>query len=163
MNKDNVWNRLQITNQILKGLIAICFSLLTSFAVFASTTTTVDLIWDSVDLADSYQLERKSADGEFSFIYQGQDTSFSDEITAGELYSYRVIACLDVPNDGIVCSDEIADYSNSLEVSAKIYAVEYIYDALGRVYQVKKNGNLVIQYDHDAAGNRKTVTYQGEQ
>lgn len=90
-----------------------------SLSVWASEIT---LSWDSVDFADKYKLVRADGaiedNGAFATEFSGiADTNYQDDtVVEGNIYTYKVIGCIDNPATGATLCDDVAVYSDPLEI-----------------------------------------------
>lgn len=141
-----------------------------------SETQSITLAWNDVKDAEEYMLVEKTHNAT-EFIEKGIiiDTTAtrhsyhfeiplpSEGIT--EIWTYKVIGCLSSIHTGQRLCEGVGHYSLPLEIeiSREIpftpieIQLQYEYDELGRLTDVKDPQNGDRDYQYDAAGNRTSV------
>ncbi|MCV2884758.1 hypothetical protein OE749_08620 [Aestuariibacter sp. AA17] len=117
--KNRLWHSAQGLISIVPALFMALFSVNNTHASTPEGGASVTLSWSDVEYATHFKLvEKKPGASAFETVYLDTNTTVKLDARAADVHVYKVIACIDIPDDNTpepLC-EEVAEYSEELTV-----------------------------------------------
>ena len=122
----------------------------TGISIWQKTATSVEIVWEPVNRATSYEVYRSENGGDFHLLVSVTGFSYTDQGLdfSQNTYSYRIRAVLHRQNDGIYIESAFSDTVEAEETITAIDVQELARDGL--VYTITPEGAVVTAYQGNA-------------
>ncbi len=130
----------------------------TNQSIDANTTGNYTLTWSQDWTYHSFMVH-ETINGETTTVHSLYSSVLSVALAgrAPGTYSYSLQGVIHYPQISLVSLDTQTVIVSASQSGASAEVREYEYDTLGRLLKVKNAGHANVNYQYDAAGNRKIV------